>query len=815
MHWCIVFTLLRTHFITAVALVTMSLSDVAAQSNTAVYENDLNKQRLLLLATSQYIFTISQGQIDMDSSLLITCNIYNLSPFLIYTQRYTDEKTSRISPLLDVGKIKEAESLLKSGQSKTIQSLLEIGSYYVYRPGNTQTDLDKAKEFIQQAIRESEKEKSTTWKAEALTLRAFYLQQAGNLDESLKVLDEVISLVEKSGHKKRMGQAYLDQAHLLSFGHPQRMSSLEKALPYFRDARAPEKEIETLSDITTEYFITKKMNKVEEYLQKVLNLQQQIGYYHQQYVYDVLAYTAYLKSESTIALHYSNKSMEHVRSSADSILLPFFYTRKGVILMNVRKYADSFTAFNKALEEKTKETRLFWYKAFLNKALLYNTLRRSAEALTLLEETGKAFPPASLFEDMHFNLMTGLAFDNQKNYDQAEVHYRHFLAQAEHFPPAFINVEFPQAFVFISRYYASIKNTKKARELLELAKPLLFANTIGKTQYYETVSKIDTIEHNYKNAVKNLYLMFTFYDSTSNVEQRKKFEELTIQYETEKKDKDIQLLTQQGELQQAKLDQSQFVRNITIAGAALLLFIAGLLYYLYVTKQKSNKQLTHLLKEKEWLLKEIHHRVKNNLQTVLSLLESQSRQLSNEAFDALQESQNRVYAMSLIHKKLYQSADVSSINMEDYLRDLVQHLRDSFGSTGNIRFSLELDQVELDVSQAVPVGLIVNEAITNSIKYAFPKQQLGNEINISLKKVIDNKVVLLITDNGVGMNELKTNDQSLGLKLMRGLTEDIEGTFSIESSHGVAILIKFVANIPFERLAENREAELYNSTIQL
>jgi two-component sensor histidine kinase len=315
------------------------------------------------------------------------------------------------------------------------------------------------------------------------------------------------------------------------------------------------------------------------------------------------------------------------------------------------------------------------------------------------------------------------------------------------------------------------------------------------------VFKIDTTERKFKDAVNNLLQMNAYTDTTSNIDQRKKFEELTVQYETEKKDKDIQLLKQQGDLQEAKLNQSHLARNITFAGAALLLIIAGLLYYLYHTKQKSNRQLTHLLHEKEWLLKEIHHRVKNNLQTVLSLLESQSRQLSNEAFNALRESQNRVYTMSLIHKKLYQSTDVSSISMEDYLRDLIQHLRDSFGASGNIRFSLEVDSVDLDVSQAVPVGLIVNEAITNSIKYAFPNNRHDNGVYISLKKSNENKVVLLIMDNGVGITAPKENTQTLGLKLMRGLTEDIEGTFSIESHHGVTVMIEFVANIPFERSA--------------
>ena len=108
--------------------------------------------------------------------------------------------------------------------------------------------------------------------------------------------------------------------------------------------------------------------------------------------------------------------------------------------------------------------------------------------------------------------------------------------------------------------------------------------------------------------------------------------------------------------------------------------------------------------------------------------------------------------MSLIHKKLYQSTDVASINMEDYLRDLIQHLRESFGQSGSIQFSLELEPINLDVSQAVPVGLIVNEAITNSIKYAFSEKRHDSEIFVSLKTTGD-KVDLTVSDNGVGMTQ--------------------------------------------------------------
>jgi two-component sensor histidine kinase len=113
--------------------------------------------------------------------------------------------------------------------------------------------------------------------------------------------------------------------------------------------------------------------------------------------------------------------------------------------------------------------------------------------------------------------------------------------------------------------------------------------------------------------------------------------------------------------------------------------------------------------EKEWLLKEVHHRVKNNLQTVVSLLELQAENLDNEALSAIHNGQNRIYTISLIHQKLYQTDNVASINMKDYLLELTQHLRDVYNVGRSIDFDIHIAPLELDVSQAIPIGLIVNE----------------------------------------------------------------------------------------------------------
>ncbi len=223
-----------------------------------------------------------------------------------------------------------------------------------------------------------------------------------------------------------------------------------------------------------------------------------------------------------------------------------------------------------------------------------------------------------------------------------------------------------------------------------------------------------------------------------------------------------------------------------------------------------NRVLQRLVTEKEWLLREVHHRVKNNLQTVVSLLETQSAYLRDDALVAIQNSQNRVYAMSLIHQKLYQTENVASINMAAYLPELVHHLRDSYNGRQRVQFRLQIDSLELNVGQSVPVALILNEAITNSIKYAFPvSDSATNTIMIDMKAGAGNQVHLVIADNGTGLpaDFHNTHTTTLGLRLMKGLTEDLNGNFDIRSDNGTVIAISFVAVTQLYDAAQYTETE--------
>ena len=241
----------------------------------------------------------------------------------------------------------------------------------------------------------------------------------------------------------------------------------------------------------------------------------------------------------------------------------------------------------------------------------------------------------------------------------------------------------------------------------------------------------------------------------------------------------------------------------------LLFFIFVIVYKCYSSNNEINKDLAlkqekindqsislkKLLLDKEWLLKELHHRVKNNLQVVISLLNTQSAYLDNkDALLAIQDSQNRMFAMSLIHQKLYQNDNLSTIDMHWYIPELVSYLKSVFDADHKIAFLLDIDHVDLDVAQAMPLGLILNEAIINALKYAYPETHKG-EVKILLKEKQDNLYQLIISDNGVGVPDFELkNRNSLGMNLMYGLSNQIDGSFEVESKNGLSITLNFKKN---------------------
>lgn len=210
-------------------------------------------------------------------------------------------------------------------------------------------------------------------------------------------------------------------------------------------------------------------------------------------------------------------------------------------------------------------------------------------------------------------------------------------------------------------------------------------------------------------------------------------------------------------------------------------------------RKRVEEQMTTSLKEKEVLLKEIHHRVKNNLQVISSLLKLQCASIKDQQTLAIfRESQNRIESMALIHEQLYQSKDLSCIDFDKYIYNLVVNLFCAYEvNTNNINFEINVSKVFLNINAAIPCGLIVNELIANSLKYAFPSNNKG-EININFT-ASDSNFVLIVKDDGIGFpKDLDFLDtQTLGLQLVVALTEQLEGKIEINKERGTEFKIAF------------------------
>ncbi|MFQ6041306.1 MAG: histidine kinase dimerization/phosphoacceptor domain -containing protein [Candidatus Poribacteria bacterium] len=213
-----------------------------------------------------------------------------------------------------------------------------------------------------------------------------------------------------------------------------------------------------------------------------------------------------------------------------------------------------------------------------------------------------------------------------------------------------------------------------------------------------------------------------------------------------------------------------------------------------LARKQTEEQIKTSLQEKEVLLKEIHHRVKNNMQVIVSLLNLQRRYIKDEKYgEMFRESQNRIRSMALIHEKLYQSENLTNIDFAEYIRSLASTLFQTYEAYGKIALKMNIEDISLSIDSAIPCGLILNELVSNSLKYAFPEGKEG-EIKIILRSADENEIELIVSDNGVGIPEdvdIK-NTESLGLQLVATLTENqLDGEMQLNRTEGTEFRIKF------------------------
>ncbi|MCP4040817.1 MAG: hypothetical protein GY731_02520, partial [Gammaproteobacteria bacterium] len=200
------------------------------------------------------------------------------------------------------------------------------------------------------------------------------------------------------------------------------------------------------------------------------------------------------------------------------------------------------------------------------------------------------------------------------------------------------------------------------------------------------------------------------------------------------------------------------------------------------------------LKEKEILLREVHHRVKNNMEVITSLLNLQAhRTLNKEAVAVLQESQQRVKTMAMAHERLYRSQDLAHLKLSEYVSSLVGTAQQMFATIANrVTVQIQVADFQVNMDQAIPLGLIINELVTNTLKHAFPEGRPGT-VTVSMEPKGEDEAVLMVADDGVGIPEELDwqNTDSLGLLIVVSLAQQLDGSIELDRSHGTCWAITF------------------------
>jgi len=334
------------------------------------------------------------------------------------------------------------------------------------------------------------------------------------------------------------------------------------------------------------------------------------------------------------------------------------------------------------------------------------------------------------------------------------------------------------------KYAAAIVGLKKGFKIIEPTD-----RQDLKLDYYEQASLVYEQAGDQNQSLEYLQNYVALYKDVQSTDRVKAIADAQIKYESIEKEKEIERLRYEDVITSLRVSRQRWL--LLLSG--LSLFILGYLTYRMFRQkeeiQEKNSQISKALSEKEILLKEIHHRVKNNLQFISALLGLQTDHVSDEvALIALQEGQDRVQSMALIHQDLYQRDDLTSVNIKDYFIKLTEGLFDSYNiRTDDISLQLDITDLDLDVDTVVPIGLIVNELVSNSLKYAFADGATG-VISVSLQELND-KLVLSVADTGAGMTQdtISNLGDSLGYKLIQALSAQLNGSYHIDGEQGGTI----------------------------
>ena len=505
-----------------------------------------------------------------------------------------------------------------------------------------------------------------------------------------------------------------------------------------------------------------------------------------------LGNTYYALGEYNKAMDIFLETEQYFEAQKDTTILANVYNgmaaaseNSGSDTLTLKYFTQAYKLFNAKGDERRSGMTLN------NMANIYVNRKAYDQAIPLLETALEKVQKSQLTE---YKALIGNnlanAYKEANKLDSADSLYNLVLSQIN-------EVDDSYNYIYASRglgeiemlrnnFPAALKHLEKARDL---SKENNFVTNQDEVLY--SLYMVYNQTGQYKKAVETLHNYTALRDSVFTAEKDKNLTEALQKYDAAKKDKE--LAETQLQLERESLKKRNFL-IISLAAIALAAIALWFLYFKSRTNRKLEEQkniIQKSLQEKELLLKEIHHRVKNNLQVISSLLNLQSRTIQDQqAKNAIREGQNRVKSMALIHQNLYQTEHMTSMEVGDYIGKLGQSLFDSYNvDPEKVSFNMETEPLHLDVDTLIPIGLILNELLSNALKHAFPEDSTG-EINVTFKKQTDD-LVLSVQDNGVGYSATNPTHKkkSFGMTLIDAFSEKLNAAVEVLEQNGTAINI--------------------------
>ena len=541
-------------------------------------------------------------------------------------------------------------------------------------------------------------------------------------------------------------------------------------------------------------------------------------------------------SDFKASLKYFDEGLEVAKKFNNTVSMANIYMNKANTLNECAQYDEAINLHLESIriKEKLKDERGL-AQSYNNLAAVYNSTGKYTEALHYFRLT------KSINEKPGINNKTSMAlaysnlasgFSKLKQYDSVEYYYNKSLLL---FKETGEKPGLALVYNNLGEYYADIKQYPKALGYLQQAldfrkgSNLVYDEASTRNSIGVVLGKMNRIQESEDYLLQSLALvrndgsklqqdiyksLATHYKQVGNFEKASEYQGKYISikdtllteteaigmvkaqadYEMEKKEIQLTLADKEKQLKSLELVNSNKTIVLLGAGFVSLVLLLGWLFYSFTQKRKMATALAIKNQQIETLIRELHHRVKNNLQVVSGLLSMQSSRMDDDkAREAMDEGRTRVDAMAMIHQKLYMNKDLAGVDIKEYLENLTLSLAGSFGyNNQHIVTNVDLQKLSMDIDMAIPIGLIVNELVTNAFKHAF-STTLKPKINVTLTGKPSGEMQLSVTDNGTGITKGADMSKSFGMKLVNTLVEQLNGTMQQVQDNGTIYKIQIRA----------------------